>query len=126
MLAREVTRDDVASKMPSHAALRAWARGEAYEWPPPAPPPTTPLRFRAGDAVDVRVSGDGVWRRGEVVRLWHRMRGWPRSARVPYLVKLSLLGFPSAAASYTYVPRDTKDRVRRAEVRRRNDTTCGA
>ena len=64
--------------------LVAWARGFDAEWPKPAPPPSIKPEFSPGDDVEAWLGGQ--WQAAIVTSVWHREKGWPLDAYVPYRV----------------------------------------
>ena len=70
--ATAVTQEHLNAEMPPHSILEAWKRGEDPEFPVPEPPPSAeyePLRFKVGDAVEVRL-GDGLFHDGVIRQCW--------------------------------------------------------
>ena len=82
--AAEVTHADLVSFLPDEDVLVAWARGFDAEWPKPAPPPAMKPEFSPGDDVEAWLGGQ--WQPAVVTSVWHREKGWPLDAYVPYRV----------------------------------------
>lgn len=70
--------------------------------PEPGTPPSTPLRFKAGDRVRVNV---GEWTAGRVVKQWYREQMWETGKFAAYQVRLDKGGL-------IYAPRDTNVFIR--------------
>ncbi|KAK7254010.1 hypothetical protein SO694_000037104 [Aureococcus anophagefferens] len=97
----DVSRDELEKRFPSEAVLRDWAAGVDAEWPPPAPPPARALPFAVGATAEVWLADR--WRKCEVAAHWHRCKGWPRDAYVPYALKLFRTGRATYAPTESHV-----------------------
>eukprot|EP00537_Pseudo-nitzschia_pungens_P006498 CAMPEP_0172359754 /NCGR_PEP_ID=MMETSP1060-20121228/3912_1 /TAXON_ID=37318 /ORGANISM="Pseudo-nitzschia pungens, Strain cf. cingulata" /LENGTH=135 /DNA_ID=CAMNT_0013081539 /DNA_START=971 /DNA_END=1378 /DNA_ORIENTATION=- len=90
MEAREVTKEELASRFPTVEVLEKWHRGEDAEWPPYEEPEFPELRFDIGTRVLCRIGADAEkdWAPGKVVQLWYSEENWPPGSFAPYKVRL--------------------------------------
>ena len=71
------------------------------------------LRFKVGDAVDCRVSGD-TWRRGVINQVWWRnddAEDWPKYFWTPYQMKLDGV---EGKGAFIFTPVDMDEAIRKA------------
>ena len=85
-VAKDVTDEELEAKFPTSNVLESWAKGIDAEWPPPLPPPTAELQFKAGDACEAWLGA--AWRKATVTRVWYREKSWPKDEYLPYKLKL--------------------------------------